>query len=430
MSYTLKIASNTFYQLVAKAISVVTTVAVTALITRTMGISSFGAFFLMSNFATYFFLLLDFGINTVVTREISNNNTLSNEYFRNVLTLRLIYSLILVIIVSLLLPLIPFKLTNYSFLRLGVFIGLLVLMSQAIYNSCTIVFQSHLDYKKVVISSLIGNGVLFIFLFPVVFFTKNLMLMVVTNTAGSFLVSIIALYLVKQIIGRVGFSFNFVLWKRLFKLALPLGVAIFLTVIVSKADSFLLSIMDLSKSLTPGNAQALGNYGLAYKVFENILVLPTYFVNALFPVMVFHKGESIGKLKNTLKKSLGTMFIVSLLVVAVGWVFSPLAIFILSGEGGQNLATLSLRILIIGLPLFFCSAVLMFFLITVGLEKKLPLIYAIAAVFNVVLNYFYIPSFGYIASSVITGVTEVLILLLLLVFTFNYLKSLEHHEQI
>ena len=430
MSSTDKIASNTFYQLLAKGISVFSTVVATALITRSLGISSFGTFFLMTSFATYFFLLVDFGINTMATRETAHDKSQMPQLFNSILALRLTYSVVLVVLLTLLLPLIPFKLGDLPTLRLGIFIGLLAIISQAVYNTCTIVFQSTLNYQKILIGSLTGNLVFLTLAIIIIYKSRNVLLLVTANTIGTFIVSIVAYYLVKSFVGKVSLNFDYKLWRRFIISALPLGITMFLIVIVSKADSFLLATLNLPTSLQMSNADALGNYGLAYKVFENILVFPTFFVNALFPVMVIHRLEGADKLRKTLIKSLGAMVIISVIIGIIGYYFSPLAIFVLSGQGQSSPAVLVLRLLILGLPFFFCSAVLLFFLITEGLERQLPWIYGLAAVFNITLNVVFIPRYGFIAAALLTTITEFLIFVLLLSVSISHLRRPFIHEKV
>lgn len=423
-----RVASNTFYQLLAKMISALSTVVATALITRGLGVSAFGTFFLMTGFATYFYLLLDFGINTVAIREIAADKLLTSRYFNGVLSLRLVFSAILVIILSILLPFVPFRLEDINFLRWGIFIGLLSLISQAIYNSCTMVLQSSLNYQKTIISAAIGNLSFLIMAILIIFYWPNTLLLVVANTLGTFLVAASIFFLVRRMLRGATLSLDFKLWRRVLVLSLPLGLTIFLTVVVAKADAFLLSVMTLPSEPHMTNAEALGYYGLAYKIFENILVFPTYFVNALFPMMIIHKKESPNKLTKTLRRSLVTMFSVSVVVMIVGYWLSPLAIMVLSGQGEGSPAVAALRLLLLGLPFFFCSAVLMFFLITSGKEWRLPWIYLTAAIFNVILNIRFIPSFGFMASALLTGVTEVVILVLLAVATVKSLRTMKAHD--
>lgn len=408
VSDTFKIAANTTFQLLAKAISVLSTVAATALITRRFGIDRFGAFFLMTGFATYFFLLLDFGLNTVAAREISRDRSLAKKIFANVAALRLCLSILLVVLLTLVLPLIPFRVSGFPYLRAGIAVGLLALISQALYNSGAVIFQSFLNYRGAVWASLVGNLTFLGLVFLIVFARGNVYQLVFANTFGTFLVSLTALLLVWRSLGGFRLSFEGEVWRSLLTRAAPLGATIFLTVIVAKADTFLLSVLDLTASGVASNAAALGHYGLAYKIFENVLVLPTYFVNALFPVMVDYHRQDGRKLVRTVKQALAAMLLVSLLVLLAGFFLAPLMIWVLAGPGYAAAVT-ALRILFLGLPFFFLSSVLMFYLITVGQENRLPGVYLFAAVFNVFLNYLFIPRYGFLAAAAITGLTEIVI---------------------
>lgn len=430
MSTISQVVYNTFYQLLAKSASIFSTVTATALITRGLGVPAFGRFFLMTGFASYFFLLIDFGLNTVAARSISREPDIRGRYFSNILALRLCYSLALVLILSLSMPFIPFRLEDSGTLRWGIFIGLLALVSQAIYNSCTIVFQATLNYQKAILGSIIGNLFFLISAFLILRTSGSLILLVTVNTIGSFLVSLTALYQVKDFVGRIRLNFDLVLWRSLLVDSWPLGLTIFLTVIVAKADTFLLSLLKLPAHLVMTNADALGHYGLAYKIFENILVLPTYFVNALFPILVRHDREGPDRVRATLKHSLTLMLSVSLLVVLISFWLAPLAISVLADQPSPP-SVGALRILVLGLPLFFASAVLMFFLISSGRERFLPWIYLVAAFFNIGLNLFYIPRYGLPAAAIITGLTELLILTLLVLASCNCLRqSAVVHERV
>lgn len=418
-----KIGLNTGAQLVGKAFSAATTLITVFLIARKYGPEESGAFFLMTGFATYFYLLTDFGINAIVSRELSadaNNKEKLRRHFNNLLTFRFLEAVVIFLILILVLPSIPFKLTNLTTLRWGIVIGLTTIFSQAVYNSCTAIFQSRLDYQKAAWASVAGN---FFFLVLVLWLLRGnfpILYLVGANTLGAGVVALTAFYFVQRAVGPFFWQLDWALLKALVKSSLPLGLGIVLTVIVAKADQFLLSVLPLNKNLAMTNGWALGNYGLAYKFFENILVFPTYFVNSAYPLLVLNYVHDREKFKKIIWFGLGFLVPFSVLIAASGWVLAPLIEKI--SNGGFYLAPLALRILLLSLPLFFTSAFLLFVLIAQGQQKKVPYIYLTAAVFNLVLNLIFIPSHGFLGSAVITGLTELLILVLVGYFSFRSLR--------
>ena len=422
-----KVAGNTTAQLVGKAFSAVTTVVTTAIIARKFGEVDFAAFFLMTGFSTYFYLLTDFGINAVVARELSGepeNKKKFAYYFNNLLALRILEALVLMIVLTLVLPFIPFKLSNLGTLRLGIMVGLVTIFSQSLYNCATVIFQSRMDYQKLVLSAIIGN---LTFLFLVFFLISRgfgILSLVVANTLGTLIVSAGALYFVQKFLGPVKLEFDYQIWKKLVWSSLPLGLGIVLTVVVAKADQFLLSTLSFKPDLKMSNDLALANYGLAYKVFENVLVFPTFFVNAVYPLLVRSFTEDKAKLKKIFWNAFYFMLASSFAVTFFGWYFSPLFIKIIGGEGFTEAAG-ALRILLLSLPLFFTSALFLFLMITQGQQKLVPYIYLLAAVSNVVLNLIFIPIYGFWASAWLTGGTELLIFVLVGYFSLRELRKLK-----
>lgn len=422
-----KITTNTSAQLIGKAVSAVTTFITIAIINRKFGGELLGDFYLMTGFAAYFYLLTDFGINAVATREISKDaNWLTNtenvkKLFNNLLTMRLVGSLLLVIILSALIPFIPFRLRNLDLIRLGIIIGLLTIVSQAVYNCATVVFQSALSYKKLVMASVVGNLFFLLLVFLFVFKGYGVLSLVTANTLGMLVVAGVSFFLAYKAIGSFKFEFDLAIWKRLVVSSLPLGIGILLTVVVAKADQFLLSVTALSPRLNLTNDLALGNYGTAYKIFENILVFPTYFVNALFPILVKNQEHDPVKHRKVFWTSFYFMLGFSLVVILLGWFLAPLAIGLIGGSS-LTLSAEALRILLLSLPLFFTSALFLFLMIAQNQQKKVPFIYLTAAILNVSLNLIFIPNYGFMASAWITGITELMILIPLAYFGLRGLR--------
>jgi O-antigen/teichoic acid export membrane protein len=104
----------------------------------------------------------------------------------------------------------------------------------------------------------------------------------------------------------------------------------------------------------------VGVYGLAYKVFEVALVFPTFFMNAVYPLMLRRN-----KLKKIVTNSFVLLLATSLVFIVVVWVLSPFLTFIKSDFAASIGA---LRVLSLGLP-FFVTSVAMWALI--ALKNKL-----------------------------------------------------------
>jgi O-antigen/teichoic acid export membrane protein len=185
-----------------------------------------------------------------------------------------------------------------------------------------------------------------------------------------------------------------------------------------RADAIMLSVLNLPAIFGYSNTRAVAEYGLGYKVFEVALVFPTFFMNALYPVLVRKTYEGPKVLLNVFLKSLGTLFACGLLFGLIGYVFAPFAINVLGGSAFVHSVTV-LRILMIGLFVFFLTQPLSWLIVSLGKQKYLPVIYLISAIFNVIANFIVIPIFSFFGSAVVTILSEILILILLLCFVYR-----------
>jgi O-antigen/teichoic acid export membrane protein len=187
--------------------------------------------------------------------------------------------------------------------------------------------------------------------------------------------------------------------KGLFWVSAPLGITLLFNLVYFRVDSIILT-------LTRTTAE-VGVYGLAYKIFELPLVIPTFFMNALYPVMLEHTVHGTryteSEYISVLKKSAGLLFAGSLIVIGALWIGAPIISFIRTDFVG---GTQVLRVLALGLPFFFLSSLTMWTLIAKKKQTLLAVIYFISMIVNVLLNMIFIPRFGYMAAAWITVGSE------------------------
>src|SRR3989344_5916433 len=172
-----------------------------------------------------------------------------------------------------------------------------------------------------------------------------------------------------------------------------------------RADSFILT-------LTRTTAE-VGVYGLAYKVFEVALVLPTFFMNAVYPLLLKQQNFQFPipnfQFKRTMRHSFWFLLGTSFVAVVVLWFAAPLLTMIKSDFSASIPA---LRVLSLGLPFFFLTSLTMWTLIALKKQWALAGIYGLSMVINIALNLWLIPVYGYMAAAWITVLSEGVVLLL------------------
>lgn len=409
MNTTKKIAFNTVAQVLGKAATTITTLLVTVIITRRFGPSGYGDFTVVMAYSALFYIVSDFGLNAIVTRDLSADERKTIRYFKNLLALRLVMAAVLFLLGVTALHLFPYS----RFVKTGIIIGLLTIFTQALYTSGNAIFQIKLRYDLSVVASSLGSLAILLLTIFFVFSGRGILAVIASYVIGGLLMVLVSLLFIQKMTGAVGFEIDKKLWRYLFLAALPLGITTVFTVVLQRADALMLSLMTTSETV--------GFYGAAYKIFEFALVLPTFFINSVYPVMVRHLKESQQRLLQTVKLSGLFLFAVSVLGLVVGYFLAPLMIKIVAGpEFGSSV--LALRLLLLGLPFFYLSALFLWLLITLGEQKQIPFVYAVGAAANIILNLIFIPRYSLYAAAVTTWLSELLILVLLVVLSFKELR--------
>ena len=395
------------------------TFALTYLISKNYGAYGYGLFAIFQSFPALFYIISDFGLNAIGALEISKNEKKGSEVLSNILVLRLILSLFLMVICLIL----AFYLYPNEELRFGIALGSLIIVAQTLVATTNIIYQLKLRYDI----SALSNVISYIFiLLGALYFINNQVSVVFLNflyVIGTFLAFGLNFYFLKKFDIKIKLKYEGKYLSKLALLSWPLGLMFVFSQINFKADSILLSILPIP-NLGLTNIETTGVYALPYKIFEVMLVLPTFLMNSTYPLLLKSMQNGFDKLKNNFKKTVFFMFGIgaaSSLVLFVGvWFFLTPDLISLIFDSEFVYSRDILLILFSGIFLFFLTQPLAWFLVIIEKQRYLPFIYGFSAILNVSLNLIFIPQYSFYASSVITLVTEGVILVLLLGVFFKF----------
>ncbi|MEM7336825.1 MAG: flippase, partial [Chloroflexota bacterium] len=163
----------------------------------------------------------------------------------------------------------------------------------------------------------------------------------------------------------------------------------------------------------------VGWYSTAYKWFNALQIIPSFFTLALFPVISRELKNSFESARNMYQLSLKLMLLLALPISAVTFYLAYPLTRILSGEEFLPHGAIALQIVILSIPFGWLNSVTNYVLIGLGLEDKQPRAFAIAVGFNIITNLLFIPMFTYRAAAVTTILSE---LVLMGVFAY-YLRT-------
>jgi O-antigen/teichoic acid export membrane protein len=416
----LQIGANTISQFLGRIVSASTTILVTLLITRNLSKEVWGDFVTVTSFIALFSLIADFGLNGYVLKIFMNDKESVEKNFKDILGLRVVLSLFAIFIGLAVLAFVP-----HSFaVKTGVIVGMLMVLFQGLFSTAAIVFQYKLRYDLHATADILGSLIILLLVFLASLANSPLIVIVAIFVFGSFVKAVIGLFLARSLVNFNGISFDFVSFRKLIIASLPLGLMIVFAQFNNNIDKQIISLTD-PKSLGVASAVAVGIYGLAYRIFDFSASLPTYIVNSSYPILLSKLKDKKYELFRFARQLLIILVAIGGVFAIVGWLLAPVG---LSLFGSYSEAVLPTRILLLGLPIFFATSLLVWLVVSLNKEVVLPFIFGFAALFNLSLNLFLIPRFGYNSAAWVTILTEFIILVLLLVTLNAFFKQTNDGE--
>lgn len=404
MQFYKKLAANTIYQVIARIAASGSSFFITLFVARHFGVSDYGDFAKVTAYISIFYLFVDLGLNAIFLQKDD-----AHLRFRDLFYVRILLSVAIALISNALGFLLPYnQITHIGFspaVRFGIFIFSGTLVTESILFSAAAVFQKKLIYKEFMVATIIGSlvtlacvGLFGLLNLPLVFVFVAFLLGAIVEAAFS-------LFYTEEMLFPIVVHEEFV--RKLFFETLPVSLMLIFNMIYFRADMILLSLFK------PSTDVAL--YDISYRVFDFLIALPLFLSNVLYPKLIRDEKNN----RNVNQKLLEYVFVFTVLgaIVAIPmWFIAPLLFVFIKPE--LIGATVPMHLLLLSLPVFFATNILQWILLSKKKQIALAWIYALLTLSNVVLNIIFIPAYSYIASAIITGVSEVFVTIAMLLLLF------------
>ena len=136
-----------------------------------------------------------------------------------------------------------------------------------------------------------------------------------------------------------------------------------------------------------------------------LMFLPSVYVIAVFPLLSRFNVSSKELLKYSYEKSFKYLIIIGLpIATGTTLIASPLILFIYKSAFSQSI--IALQILIWSVPIIFVNYILGTAINSINKQSQMVKSAFIVMALNILLNLIFLPKYGFIASSVITVITE------------------------
>ncbi len=356
----------------------------------------------------FFNSISDFGLETLVTREIARNRNPenANRYFSTMLVTRFALSTLSLPLallwaggLSLSGQLATDAIWATALLMLGMLPG-------AISGSLAAVFRGYEKFEYLAAIQILGS----IIRVPLGLGALLIGWGVIGLAGTSIAVNLVALASLWSIFSReimrpnVRKGFQRSLIPGLLKASFPLMLNGFLISIMFKSDVFLL--------LPFRGETEVGLYNSAYKFIDALLIFPSAITLALFPIFSNYSANAQDNMLRAYREGLRILTIIGL-PISVGTLFvAHDLIGVAFGDKFLPGGALALQILIWFLPFSYINGVTQYVLIALDKQRLITWAVLITAACNITLNLALIPFFGYIAASAMTIGTELILLII------------------
>lgn len=395
------IVKNTGAQIAGKIAGSGSAFITSLILARTLGADGYGDFSKVTTYVAMFYLVADFGMNAIY---LQHAKTGMETAWQKLLGTRVVLAAGCIGMAAGGLILLP-QGNNQGYtdaVRLGILLYSPTILAQAVITSANGFFQNRLWYYGATVAVAVGSLSTLVLvgglsLLPV---SGSFQPAILAHVAGISLTALVSLGLVRRLKQAVTPLFSTRTVSQLFVPAIPLGLTLLCNMVYFRLDTIIMS-------LTRSSAE-VGVYSFAYKVFELPLVLPTFLMNALYPLLLqaLQKGQQ--SYFRLTRKVLFPLLGASLAATGLLWLTAPLTGYIRPEFAA---AAPIVRILSLGLPLFFLSNLTMWMLVSTKRQWALFATYGCSMIGVVLTNLYFIPRHGAIAAAWLTVFWEAVVLL-------------------
>jgi len=413
LNLTQKIAYNAFFSAGARVVEVALAFLIIKLVIGYLGESGFGDYIIVVTFIYIFSVFADLGLYSIVVREISREGVDEKKIINNAFTLRLTAGFFILGVAYFVSLLFPYS-NNVHY---GIAVAALGFWMLSNIQVLMGLFQKHLAMDKVALAEIAGRVVQLFFVWYFIAYDFGFLYIISAIFLGAVINFILVLHFASVYV-KIKLAFDFKFWKKLLVQSYPLAISAILVLIYFKLDTIFLSAMK--------DSEAVGVYGLSYKILENLIFFPAMIVGLTMPIMSKYIFTERDKFKSVVQRTLNFL-IIAFLPLAFGAIMASDKIIELFSEGkGFYDSPMVLNILIIALGFIFLGALFSNIIIAANQQKRLAQIYFVGMIFNVITNFIFIPKYSYFGAAATTVATELLVtsLMIYVIYkTINFIPS-------
>ncbi len=396
-----RVVKNSVTPMAAQLVSRFIDLGFTVVMLRLLGPHNYGNYAFAVALIGYFSIFTDFGLGTLLTREVSRDRSAVGRYLGNTMAVRLALCIASAPILLGILGLYSWK---FGLEKETVMLALLFMVSlfpssvAAAFSSAFSAYEK-MEYPAIasvlttMVRASVGLGALAI--------GWGVVGLGIASVAASLASAVLLAIMFIRMFSFPKLEFDLFEGKDMTWSSLPLMINNLLSTIFFRIDVMLLQPMK--------GSQVLGYYSSAYKFVDGLNIFPSFVTLALFPVMSRRARSSREGLITAYTKALKILLILAMPITLGTMIIAERLVLFLFGSEFSP-AIQALQILIWFLPFSYVNSVTQYVIIAVEKQRFLTLAFIIGATFNLIANLIAIPLFGLVGASAVTVLSELVLM--------------------
>lgn len=363
---------------------------------RVLGPAGVGAYNVAQNVWHFASIFADFGLGTLLTRDVARDRPAAAQRTATTVGLRLVLAAVCA-------PAAALVAVLYGDRTILITVVLLAagLFPAAIAGALSAVFAGHERMTTPAAVQLVGGVLTAALGFAVLAVGWGIIGLGGVSLAVSLLTAVVFLWLVRRRYFTPRIALTLRALRAQLSEAWPLMLNNLLNTIFFRSDIQVLSAFR--------GVSAVGHYGNAFRIIDAIGLLPSRFVLALFPVLSRRAtpGDAtfLGVYRLAVKLLLGVAVPIALGITVLAYDVTRL----LWGARFLPESAIALQILVWYVPGSFWNGLTQYVLIAIGRQRWITGGFFLATAFNVVANLLLIPHYGLVAAAWTTVASEVVL---------------------
>ncbi len=392
-----RIKRNSLFAFLSRLIRLLTNFVLFVGIARFYGVEAFGQFTTAHTLSTIFLLFADFGFDSLLPTEIAAHRNSAGEYIRRYFSFKIVF----LIVATLAMMSVPWFQDMSDETRTLVNIFSFYVFFASLNSFFFALFRGFEEFQHETWISFITNLLMLVLVVILGILHVSLSLLAVCFVGTRIVGIVMGLKRSAYLAGGPIMSFTFAGWREIWQHVAVFGLNFVFGALYFQLDTILLAFWRGDRDV--------GIYQAAYKLASLALVVSDIGITTTLPLLARLSNENLSRWSAFGRLLNKTLFLVSLPVSMVMFVFAEQIIAALYGapEFADAVPLLRLFALIVFVRYGFEAYAIM--LTTSRRQSKRMTIVVIGTVFNLALNIVFIPMYGPYGAAIVSLATNIVI---------------------